>query len=162
MKYASTKSFLAHQSSAELWLSPAHLDSSRPLNSSDSQAMKPCVLGFLVVEDHQTPDVPILLCHIIRDSSGLAQEVYPIENALGDQEEISMMGEITTPPAWWPWSVVLMEAVILISPWPLLPADALLREKCQGERSVEATWGQEIAAKTQLLVYYPWELMKLL
>lgn len=95
MKYASTKSFLAHQSPAGVWLSPAHLDSSRPLNSFDSQCMKSCALGFLVVDDHQIPDMPVLLGHIITDSSDLAQEIYPTENAVGDQGEISMMCEIT-------------------------------------------------------------------
>ena len=98
MKYGSTKSFLAHQSPAGGWLSPTHLDSSRPLNSFHSQYMKSCVLGFLVIDDRQIPDMPILLGHIIRDSSGLPQDIYPTENALGDQGEISMMCEITTSP----------------------------------------------------------------
>lgn len=45
---------------AGLWLSPAHLDSSISLNSLDSQCMKSPALGFLVVGDHQIPDIPIL------------------------------------------------------------------------------------------------------
>lgn len=150
MKYASTKSFLAHQSPAGVWLSPAHLDSSR-LNSFDSQCMKSCALGFLVIDDHHIPDMPVLLGQIIRDSSGLAQEIHPTENTLGHQGEISVMCEIATSPVSWPWSVVLMEEDIFLSPWPLFPADVLLREKRQGQWSTEATWGQERATKLNYL-----------
>jgi len=96
MKYTSAKSFLAHQSPAGVWLSPAHLDSSRLLNSFDSQCMKSHVLGFLVVDDHQIADVPILLCPIVRESSGTAQKIYPTENVLGDQGDIGVLCEIIT------------------------------------------------------------------
>lgn len=150
MKYASTKSFLAHQSPTGVWLSPAHLDSSR-LNSFDSQCMKSCVLGFLIVDDHQIPDMPVLLGQIIRDSSGLAQEIYPTKMPWDIRGKLVWCCEIATSPVWRPWSVALMEEDIFLSPWPLFPADVLLREKRQGQWSTEATWGQERATKLNYL-----------
>lgn len=60
--------------------------------------MKSCLLSFLGVGGHHIPDRTVPLGHIIEDSSGLAQEIHPTENALGGQGEISMMCEVTTSP----------------------------------------------------------------